>query len=314
MKVALCLRAVASITLALLVLTQTTGCARANRYDGLTALPLEEIKPVVTRQGGDQTPRIGIAFGGGGVRGFMHLGVLRALEEAGIRAEVVAGTSVGALFAALYAHGMSASEMELLAQSVNRYELLDLVFSSEGVINGQAYASWIRKVTGGRSIRALKIPLGITVTDLGAGKALLVVDGDIGEAVQASASVPGTVIPVQSKGQTYVDGGVLSLVPVHFVKALGADLVIAIDIYCGPHPAPRANALDTLLKTFRLQSCLLSQAEIAAADILIRPVFEPTSPVSFAQRDAAITAGYLAAQAAIPALKAKIAAWHAAAQ
>ena len=294
----------------LLALTQTTGCARPNRYDGLKALPLEKIKPVITRQGSHQTPRIGIAFGGGGVRGFMHLGVLRALEEAGVRADVVAGTSVGALVATLYANGMNASEMEVLAKSISHYELLDLVFSREGVINGQAYASWIRKVIGGRSMRELTVPLGITVTDLGTGKALLIVDGDVGEAVQASASVPGTVIPVQSNGQTYVDGGLLTLVPVHFVKAMGADIVIAIDIYCGTHPAPRANAIDTLLKTFRLQSCLLSQAEIADADILIRPEFEPTNSVSFAQRDEAIMAGYLAARAVMPTLKAKISAFY----
>ncbi|MBS1142484.1 MAG: hypothetical protein H6R13_3937, partial [Proteobacteria bacterium] len=157
---------------------------------------------------------------------------------------------------------------------------------------------------------------GITVTDLGAGKALLVVDGDPGEAVQASATVPGTVIPVQSNGRTYVDGGVLTIVPVRivpvrFVRAMGADVVIAVDIYCGRHPAPRGNALDTVLKTLRLQSCLLSDAEAAEADILIRPGFEPDSPVSLAQRDEAIMAGYRAAAAAIPALKAKIAAWQA---
>jgi NTE family protein len=300
-------RVAAAIALAAMVFGQTAGCARANRYDGLKALPLEEVKPVVTRQGTDQSPRVGIAFGGGGVRGFVHLGVLRAFAEAGIRADVVAGTSVGALAATLYASGMSVDEIESLARSTSRYELLDLVFSREGAINGQAYAAWIRAVTGNRTMRELPVPLGITVTDLGAGKALLVVAGDPGEAVQASATVPGTVIPVQSNGRTYVDGGVLTIVPVRFVRAMGADVVIAVDIYCGRHPAPRANALDTVLKTLRLQSCLLSDAETAEADILIRPGFEPDSPVSLAQRDEAIMAGYRAAAAAIPALKAKIA-------
>lgn len=303
------LQLAAAIALAAMVLGQTAGCARSNRYDGLKALPLEEVKSVVARHGGDHTPRVGIAFGGGGVRGFVHLGVLRAFEEAGIRADVVAGTSVGALAATLYASGLSASEIESLAKSASRYELLDLVVSREGVINGQAYASWIRIVTGHRSMRELPVPLGITVTDLSAGKALLVVDGDPGEAVQTSATVPGVVIPVHSNERTYVDGGVLTIVPVRFVRAMGADVVIAVDIYCGKHPALRGNALDTVLKTFRRQSCLLSDAEIAEADILIRPEFEPDNPVSFAQRDAAIMAGYRSAAAAIPALKAKIAGW-----
>ena len=304
------LRVAAAIALAAMVLGHSAGCARANRYDGLKALPLEEVKPLVARRGNDeQGPRIGIAFGGGGVRGFVHLGVLRALEEAGIHAHVVAGTSVGALAATLYASGMSAGEIESLARSTSRYELLDLVFSREGAINGQAYAAWIRAVTGNRTMRELPVPLGITVTDLGAGKALLVVDGDPGEAVQASATVPGTVIPVQSNGRTYVDGGVLTIVPVRFVRAMGADVVIAVDIYCGRHPAPRGNALDTVLKTLRLQSCLLSDAETAEADILIRPGFEPDSPVSLAQRDEAIMAGYQATKAMIPELRAKLAGW-----
>ena len=301
------LQSAAAIALAAAVLSQTAGCARANLYNDLKALPLEKVTPAVARQEADQAPRLGIAFGGGGVRGFVHLGVLRALEEAGIRADVVAGTSVGALAATLYASGMSAGEIESLAKSTSRYELLDLVFSREGAINGQAYAAWIRAVTGNRTMRELQIPLGITVTDLGAGKALLIVDGDPGEAVQASATVPGTVIPVQSNGRTYVDGGVLTIVPVRFVRGMGAEIIIAVDIYCGKHPAPRGNAVDTVLKTLRLQSCQLSNAETAEADILIRPGFEPDSPVSLAQRDEAIAAGYEATKAMIPKIRTKLA-------
>jgi NTE family protein len=305
------LRLAAAIALAAMVLGHSAGCARDSRYDGLKVLPLEEVKPRIAHRGADQAPRVGIAFGGGGVRGFVHLGVLRAFEEAGIRADVVAGTSVGALAATLHASGLSAGEIESLAKSASRYELLDLVVSREGVINGQAYAAWIRAVTGNRTLRELPLPLGITVTDLDSGKALLVVDGDPGEAVQASAAVPGVVIPVQSNERTYVDGGVLTIVPVRFVRAMGADVVIAIDIFCGKPPALRGNALDTVLKTFRLQSCLLSEAETAEADILIRPAFEPDNPVSFSQRDKAIMAGYRAAADAIPEIKAKIAAWQA---
>jgi len=301
------LQSAAAIALGAVVLSQTAGCARANRYDNLKALSLEKVKPVVVRQEADQAPRLGIAFGGGGVRGFVHLGVLRALEEAGIRADVVAGTSVGALAATLYASGMSVGEIESLAKSTSRYELLDLVFSREGAINGRAYAAWIRSVTSNRTMRELPVPLGITVTDLGAGTALLIVDGDPGEAVQASATVPGTVIPVHSNGRTYVDGGVLTIVPVRFVRAMGADVIIAVDIYCGKHPAPRGNAVDTVLKTLRLQSCQLSNAEIAEADILIRPGFEPDSPVSLAQRDEAIAAGYQATKAVIPEIRARLA-------
>lgn len=94
--------------------------------------------------------------------------------------------------------------------------------------------------------------------------------------------------------------------PVRFARALGADVVIAIDIFCGSRPDLKGHALDTILSTFRLQSCLLSEAEIAEADILIRPDYEPASPISFAGREQAIEAGYRAAQRAMPALRTKL--------
>jgi NTE family protein len=155
-------------------------------------------------------------------------------------------------------------------------------------------------------MHALPVRLGIAVTDLDKGRALIVVDGDVGQAVQASASVPGTVIPVEAGGTTYIDGGVLTLVPVRAARALGADIVIGIDIYCGGSPAPKGHALDTMLRTFRLQTCTVSAPEMAEADVLIRSEFAPDSPISFAQHDAAIQAGYAATIAALPAIREKL--------
>jgi len=301
------LRVLATAGCLALLVTQLAGCARPNRYDDLTALPLAEVQPRINRSEGDTQPRLGVAFGGGGVRGFVHLGVLRAFAEDGLEVHVVTGTSVGALAATLHACGLGYAEIAELARSTGRFELLDPVFSRAGAINGQAYAAWIRTATGGKRLREFPIPVGITVTDIEAGIPLLIVDGDPGEAVQASATVPGTVIPVQSKGRTLVDGGVLSIVPVRFARAMGADVVVAVDIFCGQTPPLKQNALDTVLNTLRLQSCLLARDEIASADILIRPDFEPGDPVSFAQRDRAIAAGYEAAKAALPAIRERLA-------
>jgi NTE family protein len=298
--------AVAAAALALLAAT-LAGCARPNRYDDLTIVPLDDVRPRTTRPPGDSRPVLGVAFGGGGVRGFVHLGVLKALDEAGIQIQVATGTSVGALAATLKASGLGYEEIARLAHATGRFELLDFVFSREGAINGHAYAAWIRAATGGKRLRDFPIPIGVTVTDIEAGIPLLVVDGDPGEAVQASATVPGTIIPVQSNGRTLVDGGVLSVVPVRFARAMGADVVVAVDIFCGRIPPLKGNAVDTVLNTLRLQSCLLSQAEIASADVVIRPDFEPDDPVSFSQRDAAIAAGYAATRKAIPEIRARLA-------
>ena len=282
------------------------GCATPNRYDSLRAVPLDQVETAIATHAADHPPRLGIAFGGGGVRGFMHLGVLRALDEAGIRAEVVTGSSVGAIAAALYASGMDYAEIERRVLAVSELDLADIVISRQGGLNGRALAQWIRDETGYNQIRDLPVPLGVAVTDLGKGQALLIVGGDLGEAVQASASVPGVVVPVQSQDTTYIDGGVLTIVPVRFARALGAELVIGIDIYCGNDVALKQHAVDTVLKTFRLQGCRLSESESAEADFLIRPGFEPASDTRFAQSDEAIMAGYQAAQAMLPELRSRL--------
>lgn len=294
--------------LPILLMALTAGCATVNRFDGLEAVQVSQVAAAARSSDARPRPRLGIAFGGGGVRGFVHLGVIRALEEAGIRADVVTGTSAGSIAASLYASGKSYGEIESIVRSVSEFDLADLVIDRQGVLKGQALAKWIDGATGHRRIRELPIALGITVTDLTNGRALLVVDGDVGEAVQASSSVPGAFVPVQSNGLTLVDGGILSLVPVRFARAMGADVVVAVDIYCGgSQGALKGTAVDTVMKTFRLQGCLLNRDEAAGADVLIRPSFEPASATSFEQRDEAILAGYREMTALLPELKKRLA-------
>lgn len=283
-----------------------SGCATINKVDGLEAVRAEQVVPVARSSEARQRPRLAIAFGGGGVRGFVHLGVLRALDEAGIRADMVTGTSAGSIAASLYASGMTYRELESVVRSVSELDLADLVIYQQGVIKGRALAEWINEATGHRRIRELPISLGIAVTDLTNGRALLVVDGDVGGAVQASSSVPGAFVPVQSNGAILVDGGVLSLVPVRFARAMGADVILAVDIYCGSQPPLKGTAFDNVLRTFRLQGCLLNREEAAEADFLIRPNFEPASATSFKQRDEAIMAGYEEMQAILPELKKRL--------
>ena len=280
------------------------GCSTINRYDDLKVLPFKQA-PHVAKNNNAQ-PSLGIAFGGGGVRGFVHLGVMRALDEAGIRADVVTGASAGAIAASLYASGMTYSEIETAAGAVSEFTLADVEINRQGLLKGQALAEWVDGVTGHRRIREFPIALGITVTDLTNGKALFVVDGDVGEAVQASATVPGAFVPVQSNGITLVDGGILSLVPVRLARDMGADVVVAVDIYCGGHGTSKGTAIDTVMKTFRLQSCLLNKEEASEADFLIRPSFEPDSATSFKQREEAAAVGYSEMKALLPALRKRL--------
>lgn len=273
-----------------------------NSYDGLAAIAVGDAPPRLAARQQDANrdrPRIGVAFGGGGVRGFMHLGAIRALEEAGIRADVVTGSSAGAIAAALYATGKPYAELEQIALGARNIDFADPVLKRQGLLNGQALARWVNKAVDNRQFADMAMPLGITVTDLSGNRALLVVDGDVGRAAQASASIPGTFVPVRAGDATWVDGAILTIVPVQFARALGADRVIAIDIYCGNQPIPKGHAVDTVVQAVRLQSCTLGRDDMADADILVRPEFEPKNPLSFKERQAAIDAGYQAMKAAL---------------
>jgi NTE family protein len=278
--------------------------ATADPLAGMQAYTLPELQA----QAPAPVPgRLGIAFGGGGVRGFVHMGVIRALEESGLHADIVTGTSAGSIAATLYASGKPYAEIEKAALGLREWHLADFAFSYRGVLKGEALADWLNEFLGIDDIAAMPRRLGVTVTDLSEGRAALVVRGNPGAVARASSSVPGGFVPVQSQGRTYVDGGVLTVLPVRFARALGADVVLAVDIYCGTLPPPRAGVFFTALATYRLQSCALGEADFAAADVLIRPEAEPENFLSFGSREKAIEAGYRATRTALPRLRAILA-------
>jgi len=277
--------------------------ASKNQYDNLEAFPLENIQKINLAK----NKTLGIAFGGGGVRGFMHLGVIKALEEAGIKADIVTGTSAGSIAAALYASGMNYEQIERIVTSLKQKDIADInIFCDGGIIAGKKLSSWIQKNTNHLHIENTPIKLGIAVTDLTQEKPLLITKGDIGKAVQTSATVPVAFVPVNSNGNILIDGGILSLIPIRFAKAMGADIVIGVDIYCGKKHKPKEEMLNIAMATLRLQSCEISKTEQSEADFLIRPDFEPKSFSSFDSKEESIEAGYKATKAILHELKKKL--------
>ncbi|MBZ8143805.1 esterase, partial [Rubrivivax gelatinosus] len=183
-------------------------------------------------------PRVGLALGGGAARGFSHIGVIQVLEENGIRPDLVAGTSAGSLVAALYASGKTGAELGMLAMTMDEGAITDWAFPGRALLRGEALARYVREHTGGRAIEQMRLPLGIVATDLDSGAAILFQRGDTGTAVRASSAVPAVFQPVTIGGREYVDGGLVSPVPVRFARQMGAELVIAIDISAVPDGAP----------------------------------------------------------------------------
>ncbi len=166
----------------------------------------------------------------------------------------------------------------------------------------------MREHTGGRAIEQMRLPLGIVATDLDSGAPILFQRGDTGTAVRASSAVPAVFQPVTVGGREYVDGGLVSPVPVRFARQMGAELVIAVDISAVPDGAPTGDAMKMLLQTFSIMSRSINTYELRDADVVLRPALNGVSSADFTARKRSIQAGREAALAALPAIKAKIAA------
>lgn len=266
------------------------------------------IPPAVVAPSALKPPRIGLALGGGAARGFAHIGVIQVLEEAGIKVELVVGTSAGSLVAALYASGKSGKELAATALTMDESAIADWSFPGRGLIRGEALARWVREHTAGRSIEQMSLPLGIVATDLDSGAAILFQRGDTGVAVRASSAVPAVFQPVKIGQREYVDGGLVSPVPVRFARQMGAQLVIAVDISQSLEGNATGDVMKLLLQTFTIMGRSINSFELRDADVIVRPNLVGMAGTDFSVRQRAIQAGRDAALAALPMLRARIAA------
>lgn len=260
---------------------------------------MRNTKPLITTTE-FSAPVVGLALGGGGLRGFAHIGVLQAFEEAGVNVEVVAGTSVGAIIGAAYSSGRTVEEIKCLAETLNVSSLTDWRLSTISLLRGDALEKWASDITRNTPIEKMPRKFGAVAAVLDTGEAVLIDRGDPGMAIRASAAIPGSMQPVESTRGLLVDGGISSLVPVRFARAMGAEVVVGVDIYCKSPHRSGSTFLATIAKVSRTQTCLIGGVEIAEADVLIAPSVKITDMKSAVQREEAILAGYFAAKAAIP--------------
>jgi NTE family protein len=253
-------------------------------------------------------PRIGLALGGGAARGFAHIGVIQVLEENGIKPDLVVGTSAGSLVAALYASGKGGAALAQLADAMDESTITDWAFPGRGLIRGEALAKFVRDNTGGKAIERMPLPLGIVATDLDNGQAILFQVGDVGTAVRASSAVPAVFQPVKIGSREYVDGGLVSPVPVRFARQMGAEMIIAVDISQAPEGAATGDAMRMLLQTFSIMGRSINNFELREADVVLRPKLAGVSGADFAARKRNIQAGRDIATAMLPEIRAHIAA------
>ena len=309
-QIACSLASLAAVTAVLLVggcATPPTGVGAGDNNAQVVSAPPDVVRKPL---------KIGLALGGGAARGFAHVGVISVLEEAGLKPQIVVGTSAGSLVAALYATGKTSAQLQQTALSMEEVAITDwmLPIFGRGMFRGEALARYVNELTANRLIENMAIPLGIVATDLNNGQAVLFQKGDTGTAVRASSAVPAVFVPVKINGREYVDGGLVSPVPVRFARQMGADIVVAVDISNPPEANPATDTLQILLQTFAIMGKSINQYELKDADVVVRPSQVGLKSADFSARQRAIDAGRAAMLAALPALKARLALGTAAAR
>jgi NTE family protein len=255
-------------------------------------------------------PKIGLVLGGGGARGLAHIGVLKVLEEEDIPVHMIAGASVGALIGALYAAGVSTTEMEEMSQEIgwssltnyNKFSMMRLVLT-EQPLSSKNMETYLEKHINGKRFDELKIPFACVATDLQTGERVVFREGPVAIAARASATIPGLFEPVVFRHRFLVDGGLVGNIPTDLVTLLGADTVIAADVTSDLSRFEPKNMIATLNQAISIQSESKSQEQLAKADFVIRPNLGDITAMDLARSAECIDAGSFATRRAVPSIK-----------
>ena len=253
--------------------------------------------------------KIALVLGGGGARGFAHVGVIRVLEQEKIPVDMIVGASAGSLIGALYADTGDSFELEATAWRVEKDDIFDwsILGSTRGPVTGKALEDFVATHVKAQSIEQLKIPFVAVATDLKTGEEVVLERGPVGPAIHASSAIPGLFRPVVLDGRTLVDAGVVDPLPVSVARARGADVVIAVNIGMELAEEEPGNVASISLRSIALLGRELARLKSAGADVLISPKVGETSSLDFSRKKELMTAGVAAAREAIPAIREAIA-------
>lgn len=286
------------------------------------------------------TNKFGLALGSGGLRGVAHIGVLRSLERHGLRPACLSGSSAGAVVAALYAAGYTVEELTDLAMDLDADKIYDSSISwrsffsfgrsllanvllgkprfpasfPEGLVRGAAWERYLLSLLGKSKFSDLELPTAVLAVDVNTGDSVAfaaevmvpadvtLIGASVAEAVRASSSIPGVFQPLHLYGYTLVDGAVKSSVPTHLTRALGADVVVAIDLgYAGQRQDPVDNIVEVISQSINILGEELTKCQLqGSADLIVRPQIYDVSLRDFERIPEIIERGEKAMEAQIP--------------
>lgn len=197
-------------------------------------------------------PSLGIALGGGAVKGAVHIGVLKALQEAELPVDFISGTSIGAMVGTLYAFGKEPEEIADLAKDMNWLDITSYTFSKFGILSNKAIRKIMIKEIGDVNLEDSPIPLAIIAADVSTGDRVVFKKGSAADAVMASTCIPGVFVPVQLDGRLLVDGGIVEQVPISSLRNMGADYILGIDLSGAQKLQKPKGIIDVILNSIEI--------------------------------------------------------------
>lgn len=251
-----------------------------------------------------QRPIVALVLGSGGARGYAHIGAIEVLEQAGIQPDFIVGTSAGSLVGALYAQGKNAAQLRDIALNMKANDVRDIRLDKKGFFDGKKIEDYVNALVHQTPLHQLKIPMYVVATQLQHGQKVVFNYGDTGQAVRASVSIPSMFIPTNIAGMEYVDGGLVSPVPVNVARDLGADVIIAVDILAQPAYTETNHVWGLFNQNINIMQQQLAQQELQHADIVIQPdLREKVHIFDVRGREMTMQAGAEAAQQQLAALQ-----------
>lgn len=279
------------------------------RPDGANVLQSEAATslPIASSPSAGSSPRptVAVVLGGGAARGFSHIGLLKAFEEHGIPIDMLVGTSMGSIVAGLYASGLSVDNLMYLVTHIdmNRF-FVPRIPPRGGFVHSDQFELFLDLLTNNARLEELPIPFYSIVTGVTNGQEVALDSGPIGRAIVASIAIPGVFPPVEIDGVHYVDGGLVSVVPVRAARAAGADFVIAVDVRRTMDDVDYENVVANLQLAVSLLLNKETDEQLLEADVLVTPAVGDNSSMEYDRALHFIEEGYKAALAAIDDIRA----------
>ncbi len=251
-------------------------------------------------------PRVGLALGGGAAKGFAHLGVLKVLTDEGIPIDLIAGSSIGSFFGALYALDVNLDFLKKFLVQLPQNQFLDFTVPRLGLIKGDRLEDLLRILTKNKDFSQLKIPVYVVAVDIKKGEKVVINEGLLADAIRGSIAVPGMIAPKPWKDKLLVDGAVLERIPVGVAREKGADFVIGVDVKFGGERVNElkiSNIFDVFINSIELMEREIAEAYLSGADILIQPDLSHISSTDFSQLEECVNIGIETAKKAVGFIK-----------